>query len=120
MIKPLNGQSIMTLDMVDDHHTLVQACGRNPKVVPHNAISLLEEVTPPEMGDRPRVLYSVVRALVPCTNLATHSQCYGVVYYRDLLQYSEKKMLKEVSARGVVHFQKADGVLTPTSSLLLT
>ena len=72
------------------------------------------------MGDRPRVLYSVVRALVPCTNLATHSQCYGVVYYRDLLQYSEKKMLKEVSARGVVHFQKADGVLTPTPALLLT
>lgn len=123
-VRSVNGTSIMDLDVFDVHRALVKACGRKPKVTPQRDGSLLVEVESQEEASRLSALTGVPGAEVSCAPHATLNQSKGVVFCRDLLRYSEERLLQELREEGVVavhRFQKkVDGVLTPTPSLLLT
>lgn len=123
-VKTLNDKSIMDLDIFDVHRSLVKACGREPKVTPQRDGSLLVEVASQEEANRLSALTGVPGSEVSCTPHKTLNQSKGVIFHRDLLRYSEERLLRELTDEGVVavhRFQKkVDGVLTPTPSLLLT
>lgn len=123
-VKSVNGTSVMDLDVFEVHRAIVKACGRKPKVTPQRDGSLLVEVESQEEASRLGALTGVPGAEVSCAPHTTLNQSKGVVFCRDLLRYSEERLLQEFREEGVIavhRFQKkVDGVLTPTPSLLLT
>lgn len=123
-VKSVNGNSIMDLDIFDVHRSLVQACGREPKVTPQRDGSLLVEVASQEEATRLAALTGVPGCEVSCAPHKTLNQSKGVIFCGDLLRYSEERLLREMAGQGVIavhRFQrKVDNVLTPTPSLLLT
>ena len=123
-LRTVNGQSIMDLDIFEVHRAIKEACGREPKVTPQRDGSLLVEVSSQEEASRLGALSGVPGAEVSCKPHATLNQSKGVVFCRDLLRYSEERLLQEMTVEGVVavhRFQKkVDNIMTPTPSLLLT
>jgi len=88
VIKSLGGESIMDLHIFHVHRSIVQACGREPKVTTQRDGSLLVEVASPEEAERLIALSAVPGAEVSCTPHATMNQCKGAVFCRDILRYS--------------------------------
>lgn len=113
----------MGLDIFDVHCSVIQACGCEPKVTPQRDDSLLVEVASPDEATRLRARSAVPGAEVFCTPHTTFNQCKGAVYCRDILHFSEERLMREMKKEGVVavhRFQKVDGILKPTPFLHLT
>lgn len=70
-VKSENGQSIVDLDILYVHRSLVQAWGREPKVIPQRDDPLLVEIAFPEEATRPSALTGVPGFGVSCTPHAT-------------------------------------------------
>jgi len=123
IIKPLGGQSIMDLDIFYVHCSLGHACGREGKVMPQRDNSLLVGAASPEEAVRLHALSAVSGAEASCTSHATLIPCRAVVFSRDIIRYSDEKLMRQIENEGdvVIHrFQKVDGVVTLTSFLPLT
>lgn len=123
-VKSLDGRSVNDLDIFEVHRELVKTCGREPKMLPQGDGSLLVEVSSPEESERLRALTSVPGAAVSCAPHATMNQSRGVVFSRDLLRYSEERLVKELEEYDVVAVRrvhkKEEGALTPTPTLFIT
>ena len=123
-IKTIEGASISDLDVFDVHRTIVNVCGRRPKMEAQRDGTLLVEVNSPEESDRLCALSSVPGAQVSCTLHATLNHSRGTVYSQELMKYDEVKLLEELRESKVVDvrrfMRKVDGVLVPTPTLLLT
>lgn len=124
VVKSVDGCSINDLDIFEVHRSLVKACGREPKIMPQGDGSLLVEVSSPEESSKLRALTSVPGATVSCSPHATMNQSRGVVFSRDLLRYSEERLVNELKNYDVTSVRrvqrKVDGVLTPTPTLFIT
>ena len=124
VIESLGGVSVMELDIFDVHRALIKVCGREPKVSSQRDGSLLVEMSSPKKSVRFRAISSVPRTQVACTPHATLNQYKGVIFSRDIMRYSNEKLLHELSDHGVVGVdrlqKKVDRVLVPTPTLFLT
>ena len=113
----------MDLNIFDVHRTFIKFCEREPKVSSQRDGSLVE-VSSPEESARLKTISSVPGTQVACTPHATLNQCKGVIFSRDVMRYSNEKLLHELSDQGIVGVgrlqNKVDGVLVPTPILFLT
>ena len=67
------------------------------------------EVASPEEAARLCALSAMPGIEMSCTPHATLNQCRGVTFFRDILRYSEEKLLREMKGKVVVavhRFQK--------------
>ena len=114
----------MDLDIFGVHRALIKVCGRELKVSSQRDGSLLEEASFPEESARHRAISSVPGTQVACTPHAILNQCKRVIFSRNVMRYSNKKLLHELNDQGVVGVnrlqKKVDGVLVLTLTLFLT
>ena len=124
VIRTLNGKPVIELDIFEVHREIVAICGREPRMSTQGDGSLLVEVASAEESSRLQEKCNAPETRFSCTPHATFNQSRGVVYCRELLRYSEEKLLEELRVHKVVGVQrfnkKIDGILTPTPSLMLT
>lgn len=78
----------MALDILVVHRSLIQACGREPKITPQRDGSLLVEAASLEEAARLRALCAVPGAEVSCTPHTTFNQC------RYILRFSEERLMR--------------------------
>lgn len=82
------------------------------------------EVSFPEESACLSAISSFPGTQVACTPHATLNQYVGVIFSRDVMRYSNEKLLYELNDQGVVRVgrlqKEVDGVLVPTPTLFLT
>ena len=82
------------------------------------------EVSSPEESAPLKVISSVLGMQVACIAHATLNWCREIIFSRNVMRYSNEKLLHELSDQGVVDVyrlqKKVDGVLVPTPIFFLT
>ena len=123
VIKSLDGVSVMDLDIFDVHRALIKICGREPKVSSQRDGSLLVKVSSPEESARLRAISSVPGTQGACNQHNFLNQCKGIIFSRDVMRYSNEKLLHELNDQDIVEVdrlqKKVDGVLVLIPTLFL-
>ena len=111
-------------DLFQVNRDIIKCIGRQPKISRVGDGELLVEVSSPEESEKLQKLTKVNGCKTNCAPHKLLNQCKGVIYCRDLVDYSEEKLLSEFESQNVVAVQRIkkreNGELCPTPLLVLT
>ena len=111
-------------DLFQVNRDIVKCIGRQPKISRVGDGELLIEVSSPEECEKLQKLTKVNGYKTNCAPHKLLNQCKGVIYCKDLLNYSEEKLLSEFEPQNVVAVRRIrkreNGELCPTPLLILT
>ena len=117
-------RSFADTNVFDIHRDIVRCLGRKPKITPQGETKLLIEVVSQLESTKLLSLNKVVGVTASCVPHPYLNQCRGIVYCRELLDYSEAVLLEELSSQYVVGVKRikkrVNGELQSTPLLLLT
>ena len=120
VIKSLDGVSITDLDIFDVHRTLINVCGREPRISPQRSSNFLVEVTSTEESALLRAISTIPGPKVTCPPHSTLNQCKGIVFFRDVIYYSKERFV--VSSQDVLKVERlhrrVNRVLVATPTLI--
>ena len=119
-----NEKKLDDLDIFEVHRDIVSCIGREPKISSINGGSLLIEVTSNEESEKLQRMKKLNGTEAKCIPHPSMNQSKGVVYSRELLNYSEDKLLDKFRSHKVVAVhrmkKKVNGILCPQPLLILT
>ena len=119
-----NEKRIDDIDIFEVHRDIVSCIGREPKISTMNSGSLLVEVASHEESEKLQKMKRLNGTEAKCVPHPSMNQSRGVVYSRELINYSEDKLLNELQSQKVVAVQrikkKVNGILSPQPLLILT
>lgn len=117
-------RNLSDTDLFQVNRDIVKCIGRQPKISRVGDNQLLIEVCSSEESDKLQKLTNVNGCRSDCAPHRQFNQCKGVIYCRDLIKYSEEKLLLEFESQNVVEVRrikkKENGELCPTPLLVLT
>ena len=124
LVFSIENQSISDMDIFKVNREIVDCIGRKPKISPQGGNSLLIEAASPEESEKLQKLSQVNDCKSTCTPHKTLNQCRGIIYSRDLVNYSETRLLEEFADQKVTNVKrvtkKVDGNVLPTPLLIIT
>ena len=112
------------LDIFEVHRDIIKCCGRQPKISMQNSNMLLVESNSPEESAKLLELSMLGNTSVTCSANFSLNSTKCMIYAPQLMNYSEEKLVKELSAQGVSKVErmkkKVDDAIVPQPNLILT
>ena len=120
----LENTKLEDADIFELHREIVSCIGREPKITRQGEETLLIEVSSPEESVKLLKMKMAKGSEVKCTPHRSLNQCKGVIYSKDLINYSEERLQEEFESQNVIEvkrmMKKVDGNLCPLPLLILT
>ena len=91
---------VQDTDIFDMHRDIVKSIGREPK------ISLLIEAISPQESEKIRKLNKIQGYKVDCKRHQSMNSCRGVIFSKQLIKYSEEKLLQEFKGQYVMDVKR--------------
>ena len=115
--------NICDSNIFEVHRNVVNCLGKEPKIS-QDGKSILIEVESQEESEKLQAMQDIKGMKVNCTPHKSLNQCKGVIYSRDLLNYSEETLKRELEDQSVIDvrriLKKENGIVYPTPLLILT
>ena len=105
--------SFQDTDIFDMHRDIVKSIGREPKISFQADGTLLIEAISPEESEKIKKFNKIRGYKVDCKRHQSMNSCRGVIFSKQLLKYSEEKLLQEFK-------DQQNNSLGQTSYLVLT
>ena len=120
----LEDGNIEDTDIFEVHREVVRCIGRAPKMSSLGRGGLLIEVQTPTESDKLKRMKMVNGNSASCTPHHTFNHTKGVIFSRELMKFSEEKLLQEFEDQKVIEvkriMKKENGELCPQPLLILT
>ena len=116
--------SFQDTDIFDMRRDIVKSIGREPKISFQADGTLLIEAISPEESEKMKKLNKIQGYKVDCKCHQSMNSCRGVIFSKQLIKYSEEKLLQEFNEQHVTDVKrikkKVNDELLPTPLLILT
>ena len=94
------------IGLFDMHRDIVKSIGREPKISFQADGTLLIEAISPEESEKIKKLNKIQGYKVDCKRHQSMNSCRGVIFSKQLIKYSEEKLLQEFKEQHVMNVKR--------------